>query len=122
MADDKKPILVIDDEEGACELIKSFLEDREYTVITALNGRDGINFIKEKSPSLVFLDIRMPEMSGIDVLTELKNQNINANVILMTGMQEGDELDKAKALGVKGVIKKPVELMELSAIIKEHIQ
>ncbi|NQT21954.1 MAG: response regulator [Candidatus Omnitrophica bacterium] len=122
MPDDKKPILVIDDEEGACEFIKSFLEDREYTVITALNGKDGINIIKEKNPSLVFLDIRMPEMSGIDVLAELKNQNINTNIILMTGMQEGEELDKAKSFGVKGVIKKPIELMELSAIIKEHIQ
>jgi len=61
-------------------------------------------------------------MSGIDVLAELKNQNINTNIILMTGMQEGEELDKAKSFGVKGVIKKPIELMELSAIIKEHIQ
>lgn len=122
MPDEQKIILIIDDEKDACDFIKSFLEAREYNVITALNGKDGVNLIKEKKPALVFLDVHMPEMDGIGVLTELKNQNINVNIILMTGIEEGEELDKAKALGVKGVIKKPVELTVLSVIVKENLR
>ena len=116
----KKPILVVDDEPEACEMIKSFLEDRDYTVITAPNGREGINAIKEKSPALVFLDVRMPDMTGIDVLEELKNENISVKVILMTGVEAGEEIDKAKELGIITLLKKPVQLQALSDIVKQY--
>jgi len=120
MPDDKKSILVIDDEEGACDFIKSFLEGRDYIVFTALNGPSGINIIKEKKPSLVFLDVRMPDMTGIDVLKTLKDDHINIKVILMTGIEAGEELDKAKELGISGIINKPVQLQALSEILKQN--
>ena len=121
MADKAKTILVIDDEEGACDFVKSFLEAREYTVLTTSSGKEGIDIIKTKSPRLVLLDMRMPEMNGLDVLTELKKDNILANIYLMTGVEEGEELDKAKALGIKGILKKPVQLQELSEIAKASV-
>ena len=121
MANNEKIILVIDDEEGACDFVKSFLEAREYTVLTTPSGKEGIDIIKTKSPRLVLLDMRMPEMNGLDVLTELKKDNILANIYLMTGVEEGEELDKAKALGIKGILKKPVQLQELSEIAKASV-
>ena len=121
MPDSEKIILVIDDEEGARDFIKSFFEDREYKVVATPNGKEGIGIIQSGKAGLVLLDMRMPEMNGIDVLTELKNNNISANVYLMTGVDEGDELDKARALGIKGIVKKPVNLTELCSIVKECI-
>ena len=121
MPDNEKIILVIDDEEGARDFIKSFFEDREYKVVATPNGKEGIGIIQSGKAGLVLLDMRMPEMNGIDVLTELKNNNISANVYLMTGVDEGDELDKARALGIKGIVKKPVNLTELCSIVKECI-
>ena len=121
MVDKAKMILVIDDEEGACDFIKTYLEDRDYPVITTTNGKEGLELIKEKKPALTFLDIRMPEMNGIDVLTELKNQNISANIIIMTGLEEGEQLEKVQQFNIKGILKKPVQLRELSEVIKANI-
>jgi len=121
MPPDTKSILVIDDEKDACEMVKSFLEAREYTVHTALNGREGIEAVKNKKPSLVFLDVKMPGMSGLDVLAELKKENINVKVILLTGLAEGEQIDKAKELGISGVLTKPIQLAELSKLVKENI-
>jgi DNA-binding response OmpR family regulator len=118
---EKGAILIVDDEVDACDFIKSFLEDREYTVFTALNGRTGIDLIKNKKPALIFLDVRMPDMSGIEVLSELKKDGISAKIILMTGLEEGEEIDKARTLGIIDVLKKPVQLPVLSEIIKNNL-
>jgi len=118
--DTSKTILIIDDEAGAGEFIRAFLEDRDYVVLTALNGKSGIDAIKTKNPSLVFLDMRMPDMSGVDVLTEIRRDGIDIKVILMTGVEEGAEIDAAKALGVIEVISKPVQLPVLSEILKKY--
>ena len=118
---EKGAILIVDDEEDACDFIKSFLEEREYTVLTALNGRTGIDLIKNKKPALVFLDVKMPDISGIEVLEELKKDGISAKIILMTGLEEGEEIDKARTLGIIDVLKKPVQLPILSEIIKANL-
>ena len=65
MLDDEKIILIIDDEEGARDFIKSFFEDREYKVVATPNGREGIGIIQAGKTGLVLLDMRMPEMNGI---------------------------------------------------------
>jgi DNA-binding response OmpR family regulator len=121
MADNKGPILVIDDEAEACEFIKSFLEERDYSVITALNGHNGIEAIKNKKPSLVFLDMRMPDMSGLDVLSKLKEDGVTAKIILMTAIDEEAEIEKARQLGVIGLLKKPIQMTELSETVKQNI-
>lgn len=122
MSSEKKLILVVDDEEGACEFLKTFLEDRGYETIFALNGRDALKLIKERAPDLVFLDIRMPEMNGMEMLSELKKQHIDANVVLMTGVDEERELEKARALGAKDLVEKPVELKILNEMVKKHLR
>ena len=121
MADDAKTILIIDDEEEACEFIKSFLEERGYSVIIALNGHSGIESIKNNKPALVFLDMRMPDITGLEVLSKLKEDNITAKIILMTAIDEEAEIEKAKQLGVIDVLTKPVQLPVLSEIIKTNL-
>jgi len=121
MPDIKGHILVIDDEAEACEFIKSFLEERSYSVITALNGHSGIESIKNNKPALVFLDMRMPDITGLEVLSKLKEDNITAKIILMTAIDEEAEIEKAKQLGAIGIIKKPVQLQELSATVKQNV-
>lgn len=115
-----KTILIIDDEPGAHEFIRPFLEDRGYCVLSALNGADAINIIKDSKPDLSFLDVKMQGMSGLDVLSKLKEDGIKAKIILMTGLEEGDEINSARALGILDVIKKPVHLPELSELIKKY--
>lgn len=121
MPNDTKLILVIDDEEEACDFIKSFLEERGYVVTAANNGSDGIEAIKNKKPALTFLDMRLPDMTGIDVLSKLKQGSIAAKIILMTAIDDEKEIEKAKQLGVISMIAKPVQLPQLSEAIKNNI-
>lgn len=122
MPDDQKQILVVDDEENTSDVIKSFLEARSYSVITATSGLEGLNIIKEKNPALVFLDMHMPPLDGIGVLKELKKHNIKSNIYLMTGIDDYEEVEVAKSLGIEGVIKKPVKLVEIYKIVKKCIK
>ncbi|MFH1411344.1 MAG: response regulator [Candidatus Omnitrophota bacterium] len=121
MNDYKKCIVMVDDEPGACDFVKSFLEERGYTVHVAFNGDDGIALIKEKNPVLVFLDIRMPGKNGAVVLEELRKDDPELKVVIMTGLEEGELLDKVKELGATDILAKPVQLLELSKIVKEYI-
>lgn len=121
MPDDAKTILVIDDEQDACDFIKSFLEERGYTVNAVFNGHDGIEAIKNKKPVLTFLDMRMPDMTGLEVLSKLKEEGISAKIILMTAIDDEKEIEKAKQLGAMGIIGKPVQLPQLSEAVKNNI-
>lgn len=121
MQEDKKVILMIDDEEGACDFVKSYLEDRNYVVFTAFTGMEGIRLIKEKKPLLTLLDIRMPDMNGIDVLAQLKSDNVTAKIVVVTGLESGPELDKAKELGALDVLAKPIQLQVLGGLIKKYV-
>jgi len=101
-------------------MIKSYLEERDYSVLTALDGQSGLDIIKTQKPALVFMDIHMPGLDGLGVLSELKKEGISAKIILMTGVEEGPELDAAKALGIIDIIKKPVHLPLLSELIVKY--
>lgn len=116
-----KSILIIDDEIEANDLIRTFLERRGYTVYGASDGQSGIDAIKTKKPDLVFLDIKMPGMDGIDVLLKLKEENISAKIIVVTGLSEGEQIEKAKTLGILGVLKKPLQMSALIELIKQNI-
>ena len=119
---DVKTILVIDDEQEACEFIKSFLEARGYIVNAVYNGNDGIVAIKDKKPTLVFLDMRLPDMTGIDVLSKLREDKVTAKIILMTAIDDEKEIEKAKQLGAMGILSKPVQLPKLNEAVKNNIQ
>ena len=121
MPDPLKSILIVDDEVEAVNLLKSILERKGYTVYGALNGQDGIDIIKTKKPDLVFLDVKMPGMTGVDVLSKLKEENVSAKIILVTGLSDGEQIDKARALGVLGVFKKPIRISALNELIQQNI-
>lgn len=67
-----KKILVVDDNEDITDMIKSMLESSPYTCVTANTGRQCLDLAEQQNFDLILLDMAMPEMSGIDVLTQLK--------------------------------------------------
>lgn len=112
---DKKKILVIDDEADFLDLIKIRLEATGYDVITALNGQEGLDKIKNEKPDVVFLDIIMPGMDGLEVLKKIRQDNKTLPVFIITVFSEDSQFDQqrlksAKDLGATGRIFKTEDL------------
>ena len=111
-----KKILVIDDETGILELMRTYLSRKGYEVLTEDNGEDGITALRgDSSIGLVILDIRMPGVDGIELFPRIRVEYPATPVIILTGSM-GEEV---RDLGADGVFMKPVDMEELLGKIRE---
>ena len=113
MEQESKRILVVDDEVFICELLEEFLTVQGYYVITATDGEEAVSKFESKRPNLVLLDIRMPGMSGIDVLSRIKEIDDSAGVIILSAFGDVEMVQKALNMGAYRYMQKPVELFSL---------
>lgn len=114
-------ILVIDDEPGILNLVTAYLRPEGYTVYTATDGPSGLKAARAYKPDLVVLDIMLPGMDGIELLTQLRRES-NVYVILLTARTE--EVDKIVGLsvGADDYVTKPFSPRELIARIKASLR
>ncbi|MBI2069399.1 MAG: response regulator [Elusimicrobia bacterium] len=81
-----KKILVVDDEESICELLRVALAREGFEILTAKNGKEALSIVLSSSPDLILLDLMLPNMSGFEVLRELQRPDMNrVPVIVFTG-------------------------------------
>lgn len=113
----KYKILVVDDEIKILNLIKNYLENEGFSVITADGGKKALELFEAEKPDLVVLDIMMPEVSGYDVCRKICSSS-DTPVIMLTARSE--EVDKILGLelGADDYITKPFSLRELAARIR----
>lgn len=112
-------ILVVDDQLGVRRLLYEAFQDEEYIVKLAQNGPDAIAQINAFQPDLVLMDMKMPGMSGLEVLRHLKNEDKDLKVILMTAYGELEIIAEAMALGVTEYVTKPFDINEVRALVKK---
>lgn len=110
-------ILVVDDDFNICELLKLYLENDGYTVITANDGKAAVDAFEAKSPDLVLLDIMLPKMDGWQVCREIRKTS-SAPIIMLTA--KGETFDKVLGLelGADDYVTKPFEAKEVMARVK----
>ena len=104
----KYTILVIDDEDILRESIVSFLEDRDYKVLQAENGKVGIELFKTNKPDIVITDLRMPEIDGLEVLKVINNISPDVPLIVISGTGRIEDSVEALRSGAWDYILKPV--------------
>lgn len=121
MSGDKK-ILVIDDEESVAKVIQTYLAEDGYQVSFSLNGKSALEQIKKAKPALVLLDIRLGDMNGLDVLSEIKMIDRSIPVILVTGIYEDEQAQKAFEAGAADYITKPIDFYYLKNILQSQLQ
>src|SRR5206468_11434311 len=93
-------ILVVDDERVLCDLLKTVLANHGHGALTACNGREALDLFSQHRPQFTLLDLRMPDMSGIEVLRKIGTIDAPATVMILTA-RGADDLDKqARQLGV----------------------
>ena len=111
-------VLLVDDEPDILSTIKLYLEDR-YEILTAENGRDALTIFKIEKPSVIVTDIRMPGMSGIELMRQVKAMEGDAEVIVITGHGDMETAVEALRLGAVDFLVKPVDIERLeTGIIK----
>src|SRR3989442_12131058 len=107
---DMATILVVDDERVFCDLLKTVLGSNGHEVFTAYNGREALTLFSQHRPQVTLLDLRMPEMNGIEVLRQIRTIDASAAVMILTAWGS-DALEKqARHLGVTEFLSKTLAL------------
>lgn len=124
MGDDKPLILVVDDNPQNIQVLGNLLMEQEYEVGVAQNGVIALQFIEERLPDLILLDIMMPEMDGIELCKTLKknNQHSHIPVIFLTAKAETDDIVRGFDAGGVDYVTKPFITAELLARVKTHLE
>ena len=116
-----KTILVIDDKANVRLLLKDYLTEQGFKVVTAVNGREGLIVAKHESPDLVLLDIMMPEMDGYQFMTHYRKDN-STPVIIITAKEEETDAVLGLELGADDYVLKPFRMRELVARIRANLR
>ena len=118
----KEKILIIDDEQIILQLSRDILTKDNYDVETTSNGRLGINLIKNEKFALLLTDIKMPDINGLDVIMQVRTNNKEIPIIIITGHGTLDTAINALRLGAQGFILKPFTPSELRTAVAEALE
>jgi DNA-binding NtrC family response regulator len=117
-----KKLLIIDDEMGIVEEIRDFFREEGFEVHDADTGKEGIESIRSAEPDLVLLDIKLPDISGVEVLRICKKEFPAVKVIVSTGYVDQKIIDEAEKLGCDSFMQKPFNLEHLAAEVNRLLQ
>lgn len=114
----KGTILVVDDEESLVRLISHNLTKEGFNILSAFDGNEAYQLIKEKKPELIVLDLMLPGKDGLEICRDLRKENIDIPIIMLTARDE--EIDKVLGLelGADDYLTKPFSVRELGARVK----
>jgi two-component system nitrogen regulation response regulator NtrX len=117
-----KRILIIDDEKPILDVLEDILKDEGYDVLTAMDGMAGLEILGKEPVDLVFLDVWMPKMGGIEVLEKIKESYSGVEVIIISGHANVDMAVKAIKIGAYDFIEKPLDIDRILNLAKNALQ
>jgi CheY-like chemotaxis protein/anti-sigma regulatory factor (Ser/Thr protein kinase) len=115
-----KTILVAEDEESNFELVRIVLQKR-YRLLRAHNGIEAVTINEDEKPDLILMDIRMPQMGGLDATRIIKEVNHDTPVIALSAYAFEENIREAKAAGCNEFLAKPFRVEDLVEVVKKYI-
>ena len=115
-------ILVVEDEEAIADVIATKLRKEKYEVDTSFDGEDGLYNAMTNIYDLIILDIMLPKMNGLEILKEIKENDINAKVIMLTAKSELEDKLKGFHIGADDYVTKPFHMEELIARVQVQLR
>ncbi len=120
-------ILIVDDALAARMMLKNCLpKNREFQILEAGNGEEGLKLFREEKPDITFLDLTMPVMDGFEALEKIKAENDSAIVIVLTADIQNKSVERVEKLGAYSVLKKlpspeivEKTIMEIEELLKK---
>ena len=122
--DIKSKILVIDDDRDQVEILKYHLSGQGFEVVSAYCAHEGLKLLKQELPSLVLLDIDLPDATGLEVCGKICDdpETFQIPVIFVSGAERPDILRQARAAGCAFYLRKPYDPNALLVIIKQTLR
>ncbi len=117
----KNTILICDDEEGIRESFKLILE-KDYQLLFAKNGNEGIDILRKNSVDAVIMDIKMPRMDGIEAMRRLKELKPEVKILVTSGYKSVETAREAINAGASDYIVKPFDRNEISKAVQKLLQ
>lgn len=115
-------ILIVDDEVKMCFTLTKLFELSNYSVAIAHNGLEALDKIDSFQPHCILLDIRMPQMNGVEVLKKVKQEHPEIVVIMTTAVITEESREECLKIGAAEYLVKPIDFKKLLEVIKNRIQ
>ncbi len=115
----KLSILIVDDHPGMCTTLKDILEAEEYKVTAVLSGKGAINLCKKQKFDVILMDIRMPDINGVETYRKIKNYALGTRVIMMSGYSVDELKTEALREGAVAFLQKPLDIEKTLQIIQQ---
>jgi len=112
-------ILIIDDDYDFAESLGEIFSAKNHKITLNFNPLQGINTFKSHSFDIVFIDMKMPKMNGVDAFLKIKSISPCVKVVLMTGYSVQQQIDTAIENGIFGIINKPLDIEELFSYLEK---
>ena len=116
-------VLIVDDDRTQAEVLAFRLQKQGFDTVWAGTGRDGLAVARSKNPDLILLDLRLPDMDGLNVCRELSDESDTCSipVIILTGMERPDIIRRSRAVGCQFFVRKPYDPNALLLLIENAI-
>jgi two-component system response regulator HydG len=116
-----EPILIIDDDEDICDTLTKVLKLQGHEVLTAGSGEEAVDIARERACQMAFIDVKLPNIDGLETLLRLKEVNPDLLTIMMTGFRNEvkDALEKAQAASAITCLYKPFDPAEAANLVKK---
>ena len=116
-------VLVVDDEKVIVELLKLKLTEADYEVVTASNGREGLEKVAQDDPDIILLDLMMPKLNGLDVLKQIREKHRDKwrPVVILSSKNEFESVMDCYHLEADLYLCKPINIMEVLASLKKIV-
>lgn len=115
-------ILIVDDEHSILESLEMFLGEKGHTVYTASSGLEGLDKFNKEDPDVLILDIRLPDLNGLEVLDRLQGNGCGAKVIMMTAFHDMETTIQAMKRGAYDYIHKPLDADEVERSVNRALR
>lgn len=115
----RKRILVVDDDRGMVETLCDILELHGWETVRGYDGEAAVTLADEHDVDLLLMDIRMPRLNGLEAWREIRSRRERAQAVLMTAYAPQDTMAQAEGQGVVRVLRKPVDLPQLVALLDD---
>ena len=119
---DQNCILVVDDDEGVREYVDAVLSRAGMVVVGAHDGAHGMRALDERMPDLVLLDLAMPDVSGLDLLLQIKQRRGDVPVVMLSGQGEPANVIESIRRGAADFVSKPFEPEQLQRVVARALE